>query len=253
MGERDVFPHVGRDTQLRLQGARHEVYPIVTGTFGGVDFLHSVAGEVSDKLTQNEIEALEGTLQNTKNTDTSLLQNLIDKIPDGIFGGDSKKQKLTEIQDNASAAQMQQMNVSPREPEEYTRYIQQLFKQIMPAIAFHDELLQGISQAIEKIPVLPKLIEQLEEQLSIFVFSIIAPFVVPVINQVKNEMRTGSSEIIQSSENEQHIVFNNNRSSDPTHSMLSKDHFSNVSTLPSLGLVHSCLLLHANRNPVPDS
>lgn len=45
MGEEDVFPHVGRNTMLRIPGARREVYPIVTGTFGGVDFLHSVTGE----------------------------------------------------------------------------------------------------------------------------------------------------------------------------------------------------------------
>lgn len=45
MGERGVFPHVGRNTQIQLEGARHSVYPIVTGTFGGVDFLHSVTGE----------------------------------------------------------------------------------------------------------------------------------------------------------------------------------------------------------------
>ncbi|MBE3044329.1 hypothetical protein IMZ48_17535 [Candidatus Bathyarchaeota archaeon] len=45
MGENDVFPHVGRDTQMDLQGARNPVYPITTGTFGGVDFLHSVTGE----------------------------------------------------------------------------------------------------------------------------------------------------------------------------------------------------------------
>lgn len=45
MGERDVFPHVGRNTQIELEGARHPVYPITTGTFGGVDFLHSVTGE----------------------------------------------------------------------------------------------------------------------------------------------------------------------------------------------------------------
>lgn len=47
MGERDVFPHVGRRTQLEIEGARNAVYPIVTGTFGGVDFLHSVVGEGS--------------------------------------------------------------------------------------------------------------------------------------------------------------------------------------------------------------
>lgn len=223
-----MFPHVGRNTRMQLPGARHEVYPIVTGTFGGVDFLHSVTGEVSDKLTQNEIDELEGTLQQSQNTDTSLLRNLLDKIPDGLFGGDDKKSKMDDIQQNASAAQVEQMSVSPRDPEEYTLYVQQIFRQVMPAIEFHDEILQNVTEAIEKIPILPQIVEQLEEQLSVFVFSVIAPFVVPVINQVKNELRTGSDEIIQSSENEQLIVFNDDESTDPTHSMLSKDHFSNI-------------------------
>ncbi|OTA98896.1 hypothetical protein M426DRAFT_325603 [Hypoxylon sp. CI-4A] len=229
LGERDIFPHVGRSTKIEIPGARHRVYPCITGTFGGVDFLHSVTGEVSDKLTQNEISELEGTLDETsRKNDTSILEGLIDKIPDGIFGGDNKKQKMEDIQSNANNAQMENTSISPREPEEFTEYIQQVFQQIMPAIEFHDELIKGISEAIEKIPILPQLIEQLEEQLSVWVFSIMAPFVVPIIQQVKNELRTGSSEIIQSSKNEQFIVFNEDESTDPTHSMLSKDHFSNI-------------------------
>ncbi|KAL2021422.1 hypothetical protein VTK56DRAFT_7175 [Thermocarpiscus australiensis] len=228
LGERDVFPHVGRNTKLRIPGARHEVYPIVTGTFGGVDFLHSVTGELSDKVIQSEIEDLEGTLQQSRNNDTSLLRDLLDKIPDGLFGGDDKKAKMDNIQQNAQVAQMQNMTVSPREPEEFTRYVQQVFAQVMPAIEFHDEVLQCVSEAIEKIPILPKLIEQLEEQLSIFVFSVIAPFVIPLIDQVKNELATGASEIIESSNSEQHNVFEDDDCTDPTHSMLAKDHFTNI-------------------------
>lgn len=42
MGHREVFPHCGRDTQINIRGKK--IYPLVTGTFGGVDFLHSVIG-----------------------------------------------------------------------------------------------------------------------------------------------------------------------------------------------------------------
>ncbi|TLD26790.1 hypothetical protein PspLS_04538 [Pyricularia sp. CBS 133598] len=227
MGERDVFPHVGRDTMMRIPGARHEVYPVVTGTFGGVDFLHSVTGEVSDKLTQNELQQLENTLEHEQRNDTSKLRDLLDKIPDGLIGGD-KKSKLNEIEENNNAAQMDQISVSPREPEEFTRQIQQVFGQIMPVIEFHDELLKTISEKLENIPILPQVLEQLEEQLSMFVFTQIAPFILPVIRQIKNELMTGSSEIIESSKNEQHIVFEDDRCTDPTHSMLSKDHFTNI-------------------------
>ncbi len=40
MGYRDVFSHTGVSTEIDLRG--HRVFPLVTGTFGVVDFLHSV-------------------------------------------------------------------------------------------------------------------------------------------------------------------------------------------------------------------
>ncbi|TVY17085.1 hypothetical protein LARI1_G005664, partial [Lachnellula arida] len=233
MGERDVFPHVGRQTAIRLQGARSEVFPVITGTFGGVDFLHSVMGEFSDKATQSEISELEGTMQGGSNADTSVLKDLLNSVPSGLFGGKDESGKADELQANATAAQMNQMRVSPRQPEEFTRQMQDVAKQIYPVIEWHDELMQSITEAIEKIPVLPDLIEQIEEQLNIFVFSLLAPFVLPIINQIKTELNTGSSEIIQSSKDKQLIVFNDDSSSNPTHSMLSKDHFSNILNEPA--------------------
>ena len=48
LGYRDVFPHVGSQTRMNIHG-KH-VFPLVTGTFGGVDFLHSVLGEATDHV-----------------------------------------------------------------------------------------------------------------------------------------------------------------------------------------------------------
>ena len=81
--------------------------------------------------------------------------------------------------------------------------------------------MQSITETIEKIPVLPDLIEQIQNQISTFVFSLLAPFVLPVIRQVKTELATGSSEIIQSSKAQQLHVFKDDSDSNPTHSMLS--------------------------------
>ncbi|KAK2867846.1 hypothetical protein FQN49_003409 [Arthroderma sp. PD_2] len=233
MGERDVFPHVGRNVMVQLPGARHEVYPIVTGTFGGVDFLHSVMGEFSDKATQSEIQTLEGAIAETQNQGgaKSFLQELLAKIPSGIIGGDESG-KMDEFQSNAQA-QQQQQNVSPREPEEWTRYLQDVTRQVYPVLEWHDNLMKSINEAIENIPILPELLEQIQEQINVFVFSVIAPFVLPIINQVKSELETGSSEIIQSSKKEQLNIFKDDDASDPTHSMLSKDHFSNLLNEPA--------------------
>jgi hypothetical protein len=239
MGERDVFPQVGRQTQIQLPGTRHPVYPCITGTFGGVDFLHSVMGEFDDKATQSEIQELQGTMQNSGRTNTSVLQGLLSSVPAGLFGGKDQAGKVSELQTNAAAAEMSQMHVSPRQPEAFTRKMQEVAKEIYPIIQWHDEIMQSITQAIENIPILPDLIEQIEDEINIFVFSLLAPFVVPIINQIKTELNTGSSEIIQSSKDKQLIVFHDEHSSDPTHSMLSKDHFSNVSH----NFRMSCMLL----------
>lgn len=44
LGHTEVFPHCGTQAEVNLNGRR--VYPLVTGTFGAVDFLHSVIGWV---------------------------------------------------------------------------------------------------------------------------------------------------------------------------------------------------------------
>ena len=233
LGEQDVFPHVGANTAIRLPGARSAVYPVVTGTFGGVDFLHSVMGEVNDKATQSEIQQLEGTMQGAQKNDTSFLKELLAKIPEGVFGDTDEASKADELRDNALNAQMNQTRVSPREPEAFTQQMNEYVKQIYPIIEWHDETMQKISKAIDNVPILPEIIEKLEEQINIFVFGLLAPFVLPLIEQLKNELNTGSSEIIQSSKDKQLIVFNDDDCSDPTHSMLAKDHFSNILNEPA--------------------
>ena len=168
-------------------------------------------------------------MQQGQNSDTSVLKDLLSSIPSGIFGDKDPAGKADELQENATTAQMNQVRVSPREPEEFTQQMQEIQRQIFPIIEWHDDIMHSIQEAVEKIPVLPELIEQVEEQISVFVFSLLAPFILPIISQVKNELNTGSSEIIQSSKDKQLIVFDDDECSDPTHSMLSKDHFSNVS------------------------
>lgn len=236
LGESEVFPHVGRDALVEIEGVSNPVYPIVTGTFGGVDFFHSVLGEISDKTTQSEIQSLEGVINESQggSQPQSLLRDLLSKVPDGLIGNsDEKVGRMDELKTETNKTKERNKHVSPREPEEWAQYLDDVQKQIYPVLEWHDDLLKSINNAIEKIPVLPDLIEQVSEQISVAVFSILAPLVLPIIQQVKAELQTGSSEVIQSSREQQHIVFNDDSCSDPTHSMLSKDHFSNVLNEPA--------------------
>lgn len=235
LGERDIFPHVGRNCRVRLRGARSPVYPLVTGTFGGVDFLHSVTGEFDDKVTQSEIQELEGTLQQAQQQgeNTSVIQDLLQKLPEGVFGGKDEAGKADELKTNAAQTAMANAQISPRQPEAWLQYITDVQKQIYPILEWHDEIMQSITEFVDKIPILPEIIENVSEQVNIFVFSLLAPLMLPIISQIKTELNTGSSTIIQSSVDKQHIVFSDDNCSDPTHSMLSKDHFSNVLNEPA--------------------
>ncbi|USW52757.1 Putative heterokaryon incompatibility Het-C [Septoria linicola] len=233
LGERNIFAHVGDRTQMRIEGVRQPVFPLTTGTFGGVDFLHSVMGGFTDKMEASEIGELGDIVADCQKKDTSTLKSLLMKLPKGIFGGkESPAQQADQLTANAQAQQMQNLSISPKDPALFTRQVENLRQQIYPILEFHDQTMQTISSAISKIPILPDLLDKISEQLNIWVFSLIAPFILPIIRQVKAEVEGGSSAVLKSSKNAQHIVFNDPYATDPTHSMLSKDHFSNVLNEP---------------------
>ena len=67
-------------------------------------------------------------MTNNQNNDTSYIADLLDKIPDGLIGGKGdKKQEMQNIQENANNSQLENVSVSPRDPEEVTQYGQNLY------------------------------------------------------------------------------------------------------------------------------
>ena len=120
-------------------------------------------GEFSDKATQSELQELQGTMEQSQNQgNQSLLQDILNQVPSGLFGGKDQAGKADELQANAQAAQMEHTHISPREPEAFVREVEQIRKEVYPILEWHDEMMQSITEAIEKIPVLPALIEQLQ-------------------------------------------------------------------------------------------
>lgn len=91
-----------------------------------------------------------------------MLQDLLNQVPSGLFGDKDQAGKADELQANAQAAQLQNTHITPREPEAFTVQLQEVTRQIYPILEWHDEIMQSITETIEKIPVLPNLIEQLQ-------------------------------------------------------------------------------------------
>ncbi|KAM7199556.1 Heterokaryon incompatibility Het-C [Rhypophila sp. PSN 637] len=293
LGYRDVFAHCGRDTQIHLRGKR--VWPLVTGTFGAIDFLHSVLGEATDHFTQSEIDEMNTALKSaeglTKSTGLvggggtraneessrglfgidlpdikiggskfslgdlgNKLGNLggggssssgdgsssnsnddfissVSKLP-GIGGGfasqarDLKEASDRQKQENTRTRAGDNQNLVPGMSPNFDPV--KVAKQIYPILEFRDKIVRAISNMVSKIPGLESLLDHISETLTVFILGLLAPFIQPIINQVSKVLKDGSSGLINSSANQQLEPWTNPRCDNPTHSMLSKDHFTNV-------------------------
>lgn len=100
---------------------------------------------------------------------------------------------------------------------------------------------RAISATIEKIPGLEALVEKITETLTIFILSLLAPFIRPIINAVSAQLKAGSSGVVDASGKHQYEPWTDPHCSDPTHSLLSKDHFSNILNEPA-GQVAAAIL-----------
>jgi len=235
----DAFPHVGKNTEIDVRGKK--IFPIVTGTFGMTDFLHSVVGELGDKVAQSEVEDMENKLTQAEDDgdkNTSVLKEILDKVPWDILEGDSKPDpsKADELKQaaNQKAEEEKQHPLDPNASlggvniEQAKQQAQQTLKDMYPILEFHDQVMKGVTTITSKVPGLDELLENMSGALQIFIFSLLAPYVKPIIAQARVELKSTSEGVLKSSAKGQYEVFENDSSTDPTHSMLSKDHFSNV-------------------------
>ncbi|OTA86294.1 hypothetical protein M434DRAFT_399940 [Hypoxylon sp. CO27-5] len=265
LGYHEVFPHCGSNSEINLRGKR--VFPIVTGTFGGVDFLHSVLGEANDHFTQSEVDQLDIALKNSEQSTASSggtrgfggglgsagdFISLVGQLP-GIGGGmaseardlkriSEEQERRNEQQDAYSRSRANPStnpNIVPGMSESFDPV--KVSKQIYPILEFRDKIVKAINRGIAKIPGLEKLLEHISETLTAFVLGLLAPFIRPIINAVTKVLKDGSSGVITASANSQLEPWKNPHCTDPTHSMLSKDHFTNVLN-PCAGRVAATIL-----------
>ncbi|KAI4129478.1 MAG: hypothetical protein LQ338_002195 [Usnochroma carphineum] len=277
MGYTNVFPHTGTATELNLRGRR--VFPLVTGTFGAVDFLHSVLGEATDHFAQTEIDQMDIALGNAQaqskpsggarsgsdggDSQLSSMTGLLSQMP----GAGSLCLQAEQLQYQADA--QERANAMNRDASAAPPSVNTTFSgppgsqggppgpgipgmsasfdpvktaaQIYPILEFRDKVVKAISATIEKIPGLEALVEKITERLTLFVLSLLAPFIRPIINAVSAQLKAGSSTVVNASGKHQYEPWTDPHCSDPTHSLLSKDHFSNILNDPA-GQVASAIL-----------
>ena len=296
LGFTGVFTHTGTATEINLYGRR--VFPLVTGTFGAVDFLHSVLGEATDHFAQTEVEEMDLALKEAQaqakpagikqrgfgeSEQLSGITSLLSQVPGA--GGLCQQAEILQAQSDAqehyvSGTRDSQTDAptSMTPPPSYTSFPgaiapensssgnptnftpppgaagnppgpglsptfdpQKTVAQIYPILEFRDKVVKLIAATISKIPGLETLVEKITDKLTLFVLSLLAPFVRPIINAVSVQLKAGSSGVVNASANHQYEPWTDPLCTDPTHSLLSKDHFSNILNEPA-GQVATCIL-----------
>jgi len=152
MGYHQVFPHVGNNTQISVQGSNKRVWPLVTGTFGGTDFIHSLLGEATDKLSQTSLTDLNAAVSDAemKNaTDTfDKLKGLLKLFP----GGEAKDNlNMMQQQGQSLAGKGKQFHLQGQGGPGQEISPQDIAKEIYPVLEFRDKLMKSITKAIEMV------------------------------------------------------------------------------------------------------
>ncbi|KAF9268848.1 Het-C-domain-containing protein [Marasmius fiardii PR-910] len=233
MGFQNVFPHVGDRVRIQAPNGKW-VAPIVTGTFGSSDFIHSLLGEAGDHLSQASVTDLNAEISRAKQKDRSgpggggtpdpaaVLRDLLFKLPGGE--GNSMSRDMEGVERIRA-----QGTAGGKKPEEMSP--QELHAVLWQVLSFRDSVVKKIEKTIEKIPGLGALIEKLMDSISVFVFTTLEPFLKPILKTATAGLQSASGEVIDS--HDQYEVFNDPQASDPTHSFLSKDHFNLILNEPA--------------------
>ncbi|KAF8637884.1 hypothetical protein AX17_002507 [Amanita inopinata Kibby_2008] len=224
MGHQEVFSHVGDRVRIQAPNGKW-VAPIVTGTFGSSDFIHSLLGEATDHLSEASVSdlnrELDGARARSQGTrggpgfdPADTLRSLLFTLPGGS-GGDMSREMENIERIRAGPSQ------GGKRPEDMTP--QELHATLWQVLVFRDSVVKNISNTIEKIPGLGSLLEKVTDSISVFVLTTIEPFIKPLLKTATSGLALASGEVINN--HDQYEVFNDPRASDPTHSFLSKDHF----------------------------
>lgn len=145
LGYNQVFCHVGSNCHVRAPNG-YNVPPLVTGTFGGSDFIHSLLGEATDHISSASVSDLNKAVEKAKNAPQD---RGIDSIRDMLFqlpGGEG--QSLSRDMDNISNIRAANGGKDPMDMSP-----QELHAVLWQVLSFRDRVAKTIEVTIEKVGV----------------------------------------------------------------------------------------------------
>ncbi|GJJ14848.1 hypothetical protein Clacol_009116 [Clathrus columnatus] len=202
LGYHQVFVHVG------------DQEPLAEVILSTACWAASVS-DLNKELENARVKSASGT--------SAALRQLLGSIPSG-GGSDLSRgmDRMDQIRAGPQAGEKRPEEMSPQE----------LHAILWQVLSFRDT---------EKIPGLGSLIDKLTENISVFIYTTLEPYLKPLLQTASTTLSTSSAEVINNED--QFEVFDNPRASDPTHSFLSKDHFNLILNEPA-GNIAKLIVAH---------
>ncbi|ELU41867.1 heterokaryon incompatibility protein HET-C [Rhizoctonia solani AG-1 IA] len=199
LGYNEVFVHMGDQVRIQAPNGRM-VAPLVTGTFGGSDFIHSLLGEATDHISEASVSDLTKEFDKARSRSanqsqaSAALRELIFQLPGG---GDNDLRRDMEGVERLRASTQPGVAGGTKPPEEMSP--QELHAVLWQVLKFRDSVAKKIEKTIEKIPVPATgcLFADIQTP---------EPFMKPILQSATTALQSGSAEVINS--HDQYEVFN---------------------------------------------
>ncbi|KAI0159805.1 heterokaryon incompatibility Het-C [Xylariaceae sp. FL1272] len=253
LGEDQIFAFVGDACRVEVsRGFRkhRKVAPLVTGTFGMLDIFHSLLGEADDmailqsKGSLGDLEkqlgyggvafehlfevvkrALE-LLGKVSKDDNPLLQQL--ETVSVIF----QKAKETMPSLNSDSSSGDESNSKESGQADGITNPNLLWQAIEPIFYLHDRLMKWMQESAQESEELAEheSRSQLGEQTNQLVFKFLAVMLESAVKELRNAVKAAKEKVDEEAAKSSaaQIYQDGSSASDPSHSDLSKDHFSNT-------------------------
>ena len=146
MGYHQVFAHVGRNVKIRAPNGK-DVAPLVTGSFGGADFIHSIMGEAGDKLSSSAVSDVSRSMQNARSQSegqSSAIQTLMQVFTQ--MPGGQGQQLSRDMNDINNMRAGQPGGVDPSQMS-----AQELHANLWKVLSFRDSVMKSIEVSIKRM------------------------------------------------------------------------------------------------------
>ncbi|KAI1753037.1 heterokaryon incompatibility Het-C [Xylaria castorea] len=237
LGEEQVFPFVGDacrvETPRRLWKHRR-VAPLVTGTFGMLDIFHSLLGEADDMAILQSRGSL-GELEKKLGYGSMAFDQLYELIKSAIEviskvgGGDNPL--LQQLETVGLIFNSAKEN-TPADGVANSTNPSIFWQAIEPVFYFHDRMSKWMQESAQESGEMGpnESRSQLGEETNQLVFQLLAVIIESAVKELRNAVKAAKEKVDEeAAKSTAAAVYQDGSSaSDPSHSDLSKDHFSNV-------------------------